>query len=188
MIKTTYFWLESNLIYNLSRRYEIDPEILQKLTLWDHELVRIKVSSHFPFVGQSLEECKLRPSFGINIVAIKRALQTVWLPSAKERILPEDELVILGEKEEIDHFREFSQHMHEESISPEKPELQIQSILLDEQHILINHTLSDSMVRQHIPGLIVGLDRHGEHILNPPPNTILQKGDTLHYISKNFTV
>lgn len=183
-IKTVYAWLENNLIYNITRKYEIDPEILQKLAPWDNELVRIKVSNQFPFIGQSLEECRLRPSFGINIVAIKRALKTLWLPSAKERLLPEDELVILGEKDQIDHFREFVHQIEDDSVT-EQPELQIQSMQIDSQHILVHHPISDAIVKEQIHGLIVGLDRQGQHILNPHPSTVLQEGDTLLYISKD---
>lgn len=183
-IKTWYAWLENQLIYNLTRKYEIDKEILQKLAPWEHELVSIKVSNHFPFIGQSLEECRLRPSFGINIVAIKRALKTLWLPSAQERILPDDELVILGEKTEIDNFREFAQHIENDSTSSEQPELNIQAVLIDNDHILNHHHISDRIVKEHLHGLIVGLEREGQHILNPPPSTRLKSGDILLFISK----
>lgn len=183
-IKISYFWLENNLIYNLSRKYEIDPETLQRLAPWEHELVRVKVSSQFPFIGQSLEESRLRPSFGINIVAIKRALTTLWLPSAKERLLPEDELVILGEKDEIDRFRNFVRTIKDEEQPAEPPELQIQSLKIQAGHVLINHPISDAKMKEYVHGLIVGLDRKGQHILNPSPSTILQVGDILLYIAK----
>lgn len=183
-IKKVYVVLENNLIYNLTRKYEIDPTILQQLAPWDNELVKIKVSNLFPFIGQSLEESKLRPSFGINIVAIKRGFKTIWIPNAKERILPEDELVILGEKEQVDNFSEFAHRVGNEEKSIEQPELLIQSMQIHEQHILINRPIFDPIVKQQINGLIVGLDRGGQHILNPEPSTILQDGDILLFISK----
>lgn len=185
-IKRGYSKLENNLIYNLTRKYEIDAEILQKLAPWDNELVQIKVSDQLPFIGQSLEECRLRPSFGINIVAIKRTQKILWLPLAKERILPGDELVILGEKEAIDNFREFTQQIKDHSLFSEQPNLQIQMMQIGARHPLINRRISDPIVKEQIQGLIVGLDRQGQHILNPLPTTVLQEGDTLLYIAKGI--
>lgn len=184
-VQSFYAKLENNLINNLTRKQELDEALLKKLAPWDNELVRIKVSNKFPFVGQTLQESRLRPSFGINIVAIKRALKTLWLPSAQERILPEDELVVLGGMIEIDSFREFTQRIEDETVSAEQPRLNIQSLKIDENHLLINRSISDPLLKNYVRGLIVGLDRQGDHILNPPPHTLLQKGDILLFIIKN---
>lgn len=181
-IKTTYLWMENQLVSNLTRKYEIDPAVLQKIAPWDYELVRIKVTSHSPFIGQTLEESHLRPSFGINIIAIKRGLKTFWLPKAKERIYPADELFVLAGKDEIENFKIYMEKVAEEITT--QPEMNIQALQITDKHILNNHPISDPSVKDHIPGLIVGLDRNGEHILNPSPTTILQNGDILLYIAK----
>jgi monovalent cation:H+ antiporter-2, CPA2 family len=184
-LKKGYAFLESHLIYNLTRSYEIDPQVLQELAPWDTELERVRVTVQFPLIGQRLEECNLRPSFGINVVAIKRALRTLWLPNAEERILPEDELVILGDKDQIDNFRKFALTDEEESsAATEEPEVHIQTLRLEHHHPLVGRTISDPMIKDYIRGLIVGLDRQGEHILNPPSYTLLQKGDILLFIMK----
>lgn len=183
-IKISYAWMENNLIYNLTRKHEIDPEILQKLAPWDYELERVKVSNRFPFIGKSLEESHLRPSFGVNIVAIKRISKILWLPSSKERLLPDDELVILGEKDEIEAFNDFVQQVGDDNVSSEQPELKMCAEQIDDQHILVGHAISDTIVKEQIRGLIVGLDRQGQHILNPSSSIVLQSGDTLLYIAK----
>lgn len=184
LIKTCYAWLENNLINNITRQHEIDEETLQKLAPWDNELVIVKVTDQFPFIGQSLAESRLRPSYNINIVAIKRLVKTIWLPNAKERILPEDELIILGEKNEVEYFRESTQPIKAQGEPSEQRELEIESLHIDDTHVLVNHLIADPIVKEYINGLIVGLDRQGDHILNPPPSTVLEAGDVLLYISK----
>lgn len=181
-IKKSYTWLETSLLYNLTRKQEIDAKVLKRLAPWESELVRVKVASHFPFIGQSLEESQLRPLFGINIVAIRRELKTVWLPKAKERIFPEDELIILGEKAAIDHFLDYNHRAKGEQITQDQPE--IKSFLIEEHHPLINQSLANPIVREYLPGLIVGLERQKKQILNPPSTTILQEGDLVWYISE----
>ena len=115
-IKSIYVWLENILVDNLTkRREEGEEEIFQQFVPWDYNLVRFQVSNRFPFIGQTLESCRLRSSFGIYILAIKRDEETLWIPNSKEKIQTNDELVVLGNKEEIEQFRDFTQKM--ESIS-----------------------------------------------------------------------
>lgn len=189
-LKICYAWFEKNLINNIAREHELDETMLQKLAPWDNELARIKITGSFPYIGQRLEESHLRSLFGINIVAIKRSSKTIWLPDAKERLLPEDEIVIVGEKDEIDEFSIFAQHMDESSIEPtseNQPQVLVKTVNLNENHPLINKTISDIAVKESLQGLIIGLDREGEHILNPPPTTILREGDSLLVIIKRYT-
>jgi CPA2 family monovalent cation:H+ antiporter-2 len=181
-IRNCYAWLEKNLINNLTRRHEIDDELLKRLAPWDNELVRVKVLPQFPFIGASLKESQLRPSFGINIVAIKRNVTTIWLPNADERILPSDELFILGEKDAIDNFRSFSKKIDKETISQDAPD--VETIEIDAESELIDKPISSEYVRSRLQGLIVGLDRKGEHILNPSPSMTLQEGDKLYLIKR----
>ncbi|MBS4170785.1 cation:proton antiporter [Neochlamydia sp. AcF95] len=181
-LKRCYTWLENSLINNLTCKHELDETLLQGLAPWDSTLVKIKAKEHFPFIGQSLEECRLRPSFGINVVAIQRRLKTIWLPNAQERILPEDELVILGENEEINRFNLSMQHIEEFAELEESPAMEIQKMYVDANPSLLHLPISSSTVKQHIKGLIVGLERNGKHILNPLSPTILQQGDILLYI------
>lgn len=185
-LKICYAWFEKNLINNLTKEHEIDEKMLQTLAPWDNELARIKIAGSFPYIGQRLEECHLRTSFGINIVAIKRASKTIWLPDAKERLLPEDEIVIVGEKDEIDEFSIFAQRLEESAteISVEQPNVLVQTVCLTPGHLLINKVISDPEVKNALQGLIVGLDRQGQHILNPKPSTKLNEGDVLLVIIK----
>lgn len=100
-----YFWMENQLINNLTKRRS--RELLPKWRPWDYELVRFKVDKKFPFAGKRVEECPLKPSYGINIIAIKRGKKTIWLPHLTEEILEHDELVIYGDSDEIDHYSNY---------------------------------------------------------------------------------
>lgn len=179
-LKSTYFWFESQLVKNLTS----EEEKFNQLAPWDYEIVRLKMLSHFPFIGKTLLESKLRPSFGINILAIKRNAKTIWIPTAQEIILPGDELMILGNKYEIDQFDDFTQKIEITPVHDSEEELVFTTVIIDENHPLINQTIAESKSREELHGLIISMQRGENRILNPEPNTVLQAGDLLHILTK----
>lgn len=183
-LKKMYFSIENLLIDNLTSQEEKDEEVIQSLTTWDYELDRFEVTKHSPFIGKTLEECHLRPSFGINIIAIRRDFKTIWIPNATERILPDDELVILGSKEELSQFRDYIQRMKPSKDTDSFDEVSMTTKTLGKHHPLVNRSLGESKAGEHFQGLIVGLEREGKRILNPDAKTVLQSGDTLFLIKK----
>ncbi|EDP75896.1 TrkA family potassium uptake protein [Hydrogenivirga sp. 128-5-R1-1] len=52
-------------------------------------------------VGRSLKELDLRNRYGVNVLAIKRKDEVVVNPSASERILQKDVLLVLGSEDNI---------------------------------------------------------------------------------------
>jgi monovalent cation:H+ antiporter-2, CPA2 family len=109
MTKNLYYSFENQLISNLSQQNETEEQSVQRLSLYDQNLVRLKVLSSSPFIGQSLEESRLKTSFGIHIIAIKRDRKTIWLPRVKERILSNDEFIALGNEKDINQLMELGQ-------------------------------------------------------------------------------
>ena len=183
-LKSTYFWMEKHLIKNLSSREDEEEDLIQQLSPWNNEFIRLSVLSQFPFIGRTLAECHFRPAFGVNIIAIKRDLKTIWLPKASERILPNDELIILGDKAKLDQFKEFAQKGEVQEEEESEEQMELKTIAVKDHQNLINRKISDSNVREEFQGIIVGLERQGERLLNPAPSTLLQEGDVLLIIQK----
>ena len=146
--------------------------------------MRLTVLSHFPFIGKTLTESRLRPAFGINIIAIKRELKTIWLPSPSERIFPNDELIILGDRSELDQFKDYSPKEEAQTEEGSEEQMELETIAVKDHRNLINKKISDSGVREEFQGIIVGLEREGKRILNPSANTLLTEGDVLLIIAK----
>lgn len=108
-LKSIYFWLENQLINNLTKRRH--KELLPKWRPWDYELVRLQIRDNFPYIGKTIEESLLRPAHGINIIAIKRGKKTIWLPNLTEQILEHDELIIYGDDDEIEQYSSFAEQI-----------------------------------------------------------------------------
>ncbi|KAF3362935.1 Uncharacterized protein PHSC3_000469 [Chlamydiales bacterium STE3] len=99
LLKFVYMWLETNLTHNLSR-----PE---EDCFKEYKLIRLKVTEKFPGIGLSLEQSSLVVHFGLNVIALKRANSVLFLPKEDERVLLDDEIVLIGDYKEIKQYRDF---------------------------------------------------------------------------------
>lgn len=53
----------------------------------------------------------------------------------------------------------------------------IHHFVVDEQHLLKGKTIRESGIREKARGLVVGIERNGNRMLNPDSNTIFEKND-----------
>lgn len=183
-LANTYHWFEQRLIKNIKRgptqtaRYE-------KLAPWDTHIVELEVNAGAPFAGKRLKECQPRQHFNINIVAIHRHHQTLLAPGGEEILQPQDKLIVLGNDEQIDTFRKNI----EIAALPELVEniehlenFTLTTFCLAANSQLIGKTIRESKIREQVYGLIVGIERNGERLLNPDPAECLLEGDILFIV------
>jgi CPA2 family monovalent cation:H+ antiporter-2 len=176
-----YHWFEVYLVRMLKRKSQQQNKY-EELAPWDTYLVEIKVTndSSESVAGKTMSENKLRQKFGINIVAIRRGSKVILIPRSEEKILLQDELVVLGNDEQIEAFRKKA----EDILFEEKPEnilksFSLTAIVLDSDNTCIGKSIRDSQIREKINGMVVGLERNGFRSLNPDPATILKVNDLL---------
>lgn len=179
-LEKSYYWFESTLLKNLQEKHVLQTRY-EELAPWDTYLVEVKVGARSDLTGKTLQELKLREKYGINIVAIYRGRETLFAPRGEQFIQIFDRLIVLGNDDQIEEFRKQSEK--NESIDLEKADLladfDLKAILLEESHPLIGKQINESKLREEIYGLVVGLERNGDRILNPNSETILQNGDLL---------
>jgi CPA2 family monovalent cation:H+ antiporter-2 len=180
-----YYWFEENFLANINLLNKGEVNHFQQLAPWDNSLVLLTVADDSAFVHKSLQDCKVRQKYGINIVAIQRKNNLLVAPRGEELLLPGDKIVVLGSDEQLDEFRKII----------ETPDFQAQSvdmlsnfslkpILLEPDNPLIGKTIRNSSIREFASGLVVGLERRGQQILNPDPGTVLEAGDLLMLVGE----
>lgn len=104
-LKSSYYWLEKCLINNLAKQKE--SESFPQLGFWEYDLTHLEVREDFPGVGTSLKQSHLTPAYGFHVVALKRDDILVLLPKETEKLHLSDEIILLGDREEIEQYRAF---------------------------------------------------------------------------------
>ncbi|MEJ6950539.1 potassium channel family protein [Natronospora cellulosivora (SeqCode)] len=67
----------------------------------------IEIIASESMIGKSLSELKLRSHFNVNVMAIKRGKQLNMSPGADDKILEGDELIVMGQNDDLDKVKEF---------------------------------------------------------------------------------
>jgi CPA2 family monovalent cation:H+ antiporter-2 len=181
-LQLIHSWAERRFISNLNEKEELDiKQSGAHLTPWDAHITNFTVSPDFKGIGLTLMELQLRESYGVNIAMIKRGAFTIQAPDRQERIYPEDRLFVIGTDDQVISFKK---HLEENSPTRSakaalEDELTLQRLEIKEGSFIAGKTIKDSGIRERTKGLIVGIERNGERILNPESNVVLQPNDLL---------
>jgi CPA2 family monovalent cation:H+ antiporter-2 len=149
-----------------------------ELTPWDGHMTSFEMTQESSVVGKSLKELGLRELVGINIAIIRRGNITINVPNREERIYPGDILYVIGTDEQVEALKKYL----EESNLPD-PENEASDIVLryfDLRNLLfIGKDIRQSELREKTDGLVVGIERDGERIINPESEFVLEQDDVL---------
>jgi len=182
-LEKSYQWFEKQLLGNIKKPANQAKYI--ELAPWETHFVELEVGSGAPFLNKTLEKCQIRENYNINIVAIYRTHHTILAPRGNETIRAGDKLIVLGTDEQIDLFnKQLLQHSPEHQTNYLE-NFSLKPIFLEKGHSLIGKSIRESKIRESMKGLIVGLERGNERILNPDPRTILLEDDLLLIIAED---
>jgi CPA2 family monovalent cation:H+ antiporter-2 len=180
----SYHWFEKQLRNNLNNKSS-KKKRYEELAPWDTYFIEVEVNRLSSLIGKRLSQHKLRQRFGINVVAIYRGTDIILSPRGEEFIQPFDKLIILGGDEQIEQFtRKLIKNAPEAEDIDILEKLTIKTILLEEENPLIGKSIRNSNIREQTQGLVVGIERHGAHLLNPDSNTLLEVGDLLFIVGE----
>jgi CPA2 family monovalent cation:H+ antiporter-2 len=191
-IQKFYQRIESRFITNLNAREtaaanggSAEANILRKnvdfqsdLVPWDAHIIEMEVNPHAEYVGKTLLELAWREQYGINIVYIKRGDKLMHVPGRHNRLLPFDQVGVIATDDQIQVFKPVFDTT--ESIIPDEADvndISLQKILVDEHTKLKGSDIRNSGLRERTNGLVVGIQREKERILNPDSSTIFEWGD-----------
>ncbi|HEY3404403.1 MAG TPA: cation:proton antiporter [Ohtaekwangia sp.] len=152
-------------------RFEIAP--------WDAHLATFEVLPEFRLAGKELIELQLREQFGVNIALIERGKLSILTPERHERLFPGDKLSVIGTDEQLGKLKELFEkqtirsselHIHDDQVA-------LQNYTVTKDSKLYKKTIRESQLREVGKGLVVGLERNGQRMLNPESTLKFVEGD-----------
>lgn len=177
-----YTKFESRFLQNLNAKEIAELENLSQLPQlmpWNASLTQMVVSSNSSVAGQTLEESKFRLATGTTVVMIDRGQKRIFAPSRAERILPNDELFLIGTDDQIGAAQNLIQPRPlNEKLSHDEM-YNLESFEVEENSTFANKTIKEIGLGEAYGGLIVGIERGAERILNPESTVVLEAGDLI---------
>lgn len=174
-----YHKIESHFLTNLNDREEkkIDRRYAN-LTPWDGHMATFEIARESNLAGKTLRDIKMRELVGVNIAYIKRGEIMIPIPNKMERLFPGDEIGVIGSDAQIKEFSNFLTQNEIEIPTKVTDEIILRQIELTNNEF-IGQSVGQSKLRERTHGLLVGIERKGQRILNPESHIVLEKNDLL---------
>jgi len=184
-LQAFYDQLEKRFLLNLNAReaQNKQPEILP----WDTHLADMVVAPESALVGKTLVELSVREKFGVNIALIERGKIMIPTPGRDERLYPNDKVLVIGTDDQLATVKElFEGGMDANAeLSFPKEDMSLQKIIINSSSPVFNQSIRNSGIRETTQGLVVGIERAGERILNPDSNLVFENGDVVWIVGNN---
>jgi CPA2 family monovalent cation:H+ antiporter-2 len=178
-LQSFYTRLETRFLHNLYERetQKKKPEILP----WDSHLVELTISPESEMVGKTLMELAIREKYGVNIAMIERGKMIIPTPSRDERLYPHDKILVIGTDDQLASVQTlFEGHGEEnEEIAFPKKDMTLQKVVINTQSPVYGFSIRNSKIRDITQGLVVGIERKGERILNPDSDLVFENDDVV---------
>lgn len=172
-----YSWLERRVIENLA---EGKPEQrAPPLAPWDAHISSFELLPDSEVSGRTLEELKVRESFGVTIASVTRGRRVIAAPGRHQRLFPGDRIAVIGTDEQIEKFGRFLAPTENLALDEGATSFGLQQLRITENMPFARSTIRDSGLRESTDGLVVGIERDGRRILNPDSTLEILPGDLL---------
>jgi CPA2 family monovalent cation:H+ antiporter-2 len=175
-LNSFYARLEKRFLSNLNQREQMQSSASNDLSPWDAHMTFFTMPAESTVVGKSLQDLAWREKYGINIAYIERGSITITAPARSDVLYPFDKMAVIGTDVQLEQFR----IVLESAILPSKngeEEITLNKIIVDNHTALRGKTLRTSGIREITNGLVVGIERNGQRILNPDSTTVFEWDD-----------
>ncbi len=183
-LQSFYERMEHRFLYNLHARDEENkqPEILP----WDSHLLELTVAPESELVGKSLVDLAMREKHGVNIALIERGKIMLPTPSRDERLYPNDKVLIIGTDDQLASVTPlFEGKVTEDSATFPKQDMSLQKVVITSKSPVFGQSIRSSGIREQTQGLVVGIERNGQRILNPDSNMVFENEDIVWIVGNN---
>jgi monovalent cation:H+ antiporter-2, CPA2 family len=155
------------------------------LSQWNAHMVDLEVNQQAEYVGKTLLDLAWREKYGINIAYIKRGDKLIYAPGRNNKLLPFDQVGIIATDHQMQQFKPVFDAT-EELKQPEADtdDIILQKIVVDEHTKLRGQTIRNSGLRERTNGLVIGIERNKQRILNPDSNTVFEWGDIVWIVGE----
>jgi monovalent cation:H+ antiporter-2, CPA2 family len=177
-LKSFYGKIEFRFLTNYNERDVKTGFSNELLAPWDAHIASFELGEKSPYIGKTLEESRIREEFGINIAAIERGDFLINVPTRSNHLYPNDKLSVIGTDEQLEKFKIFLESKEgNPRIAETRQNISLNHFTINENSSLVNKTLRESRIRERTKGLVVGIERNSERILNPESNLVFEVND-----------
>ena len=156
---------------------------------WDAHMANFDIDIDSTLVGIPLEELMLREKFGINLAMIERGARKIMMPNKEDKLYPFDKITVIGTDEQIFNFKNTIETANSAQVFDQaEGDVTLTQLTVHPGFIYLGKTIRESNFRKCINGMIVGIERNGERILNPDSNLKFELNDTLWIVGDNKLV
>ncbi len=188
-LQSFYNRLESRFLLNLHAR---EAEKGQREILpWDAHLAELVVAPESKLVGKTLFDLSIREHYGVNIALIERGRIMIPTPGRDERLYPNDKVLVIGTDQQLAAIKELFEGSVEENMEESsfpKKDMTLQKVVINSNSPLFGQSIRSSGIRETTQGLVVGIERHGERILNPDSDLVFENEDIVWIVGNNKKV
>jgi monovalent cation:H+ antiporter-2, CPA2 family len=176
-IKRFYGKIESRFFNNMNERENSNIQ-KSKLAPWDTHISTLVLKEDSKYLGQTLEESAIRENFGINIAKIERGDITINVPNKDDRLYPYDKVFLIGEDEQLKRF-ETDLIANQLNFNPNKKghDIALNYIVINPDNEFIGKSIQESNIKALCRGIVVGIERGNQRILNPSSNLTFEESD-----------
>lgn len=177
-----YKRVESRFIENLSEKEKDDlakTPLRPQLAPWSASLSEFVVSPQSEVVAQTLLNSSLKEKFGVIITMIERGDKRILAPNRDELLLPFDKLFVIGTEDQLTKLKSVIEFQPTIESDAQIESFGLDSLLLKDASPYLHKSIRDCGLREAAEGLIVGIERDGERILNPDSSLTLKSNDLL---------
>lgn len=180
-LQNYYARIETRFLQNLNQREIMSEDrAVSALAPWDAHIAYFEIAPEWPQAGEKLFDLGLRENFGINIALIERGEKIIATPGKEDRLFPLDRIAVIGTDEQLKRFKDYIENPSvAKTAGLEKKEIALKQLTVNPGSWLLNKSVRESGIREKAKGIIVGIERNGQRILNPESNTVFQEGDII---------
>ena len=170
------------------RRGEQRPAYATRLMSKDLHLADYVVPADTPWAGKSLMELSFGKEFGVHVVSILRGERRINIPSAMDKIYPQDRIQVIGTDRDLDAFGKViaSQAVPADSDTPQ--EMILSLVKISERSPFLGVNIKNSGIRSQHHCLIAGVEKADGTLHTPDPEAPFEEGDILWVVGEKKDV
>jgi CPA2 family monovalent cation:H+ antiporter-2 len=177
-LNSFYARIEKKFLSNLNQREQQPSTGTTDLSPWDAHMAFFTMPAESTVVGKSLQDLAWRENYGINIAYIERGSITITAPARTDVLYPFDKIAVIGTDVQLEQFR----MVVESATLPSQNgdgEIILNKLIVDNHTALRGKTIRASGIREITNGVVVGIERNGQRILNPDSTTVFEWDDII---------
>jgi CPA2 family monovalent cation:H+ antiporter-2 len=177
-----YNWFEKQFLTHLNEkdkeRVRTEKQI-PVLAPWDAHLATLDVHPNSAIVGKKLSEIGIRESYGVTVAMIERGSQKIMAPRRDDLLMAFDRISVIGNDDQVLNFKNIISKNSDDHASVNITNYGLKSVYMTTENPFVGKSIRESGIREKTDGLVVGVERAGQRILNPDASISIIDGDLL---------